>query len=351
MVLPGIKLTKGAGIATLEFLEKSWPMPATPKVAAAFEELKSTLKRKVAEEKPQVPARPPVEEETTWPITEGAPGPFDTLDVIRRVLSSHDLLFLSRQVTYHISASTDIPPVWADVDQVSMAISWLIEHIVRRAAPGSQIAMELKGVNLQSGPGVEFCCTSTDRHMDKAGEQQFLTTLFQGPETTEEVEPLAEARKIILRQQGQLWADIPKPHRPTYHLVLPASAEAARPHPGEQWTYKYDISINNYPLVRKRFGIRKSLSLVEQIERYVRSLVRYPMDMVMAVGDKGVITTIYETQHGAAESVASRISQRLGKESFRIGKKPVDLSFSYHLSLLSPPPASPAKSSAHRQGG
>ena len=351
MVLPSTKLTKGAGIATLEFLEKSWPEPATPKVVAAFEELKSTLKGKPAEAKPMSRTRPAVEEETTWPVGKATRRPFDTLDVVRQVLSSHDLLFLSRQVTYHISASTEVPKVWADAGQVSVALSRMVEHIAKRAAPGSQIAMELKGVTLQSGPGVELICTSTDRLLDKASEQQFLTTLFQEPETTEEVEPLAEARRIILRQQGQLWADIPKPQSPNYHVILPASAEAARPHPGEQWTYKYDISINNYSLVRKRFGIRKSLSLVEQIERYVRSLVRYPMDMVMAIGDKGVITTIYETQHGAAESVASRISQRLGKESFRIGKRPVDLSFSYHLSLLNPPPASQPKGSTSRQSG
>ena len=156
IVPPNVKLAKSAGIATLEFLEKSWPVLTTPTVAAAFEELKSTLKGKVGDKKPSVPARPAVKEETTRPIREDASRPFDTLDIIRRVPSSHDLLFLSRQETYHIAACTETPRVWADEDQVGVAISRMMEHIVRRAAPGSQIAMELKGVALQSGPGVEL---------------------------------------------------------------------------------------------------------------------------------------------------------------------------------------------------
>jgi len=127
---------------------------------------------------------------------------------------------------------------------------------------------------------------------------------------------------------------MPKPHRPIYNIVLPASEAAASRPAEESQTFKYNISIANYANVRKRFGIKKSASLLVQIEHYVKSLVRYPIDMVMSVSDKGIITTIYETQKGAAESVASRISQRLGKEDFRIGKRPVELAFKYELSKL-----------------
>ncbi len=323
------RLAKNAGVATLDFLEQSWPEELSPEIERAF----FTLKNALAAEPVEIA---PLASEPAWPPPEEGEAPFPVMELIRRVLSMHDLLFLSRQVTYHIAASAELPAVWAEPQQVGSALSKLVEHMVRRAVRGSQIRIEIGPLAMHSGPGVEIICSGIDRGLDEAMGRSLITTLFEGAAEGSEAWALAEARRVILSQQGQLWADIPKPHHPIYHIVLPASPQAAAPHPAAHRTYKYDIAISNYANVRKRFGIRKSISLVEQIEHYIRALVRYPMDMVMAIGEKGIITTIYETQQGTAESVASRISQRLGREEFRIGKRPVELTFRYNLSLLHP---------------
>ena len=150
---------------------------------------------------------------------------------------------------------------------------------------------------------------------------------------------LVSCREIISSQGGQMWADLPEPLRPAYYMVLPSSEIAAHAQAVPQKMFKYDISISNYANIRKRFGIKKSLMLVGQIEMYVRALVRHPIDIVSAVREKGLITTIYESPSGYAQSVASRISQRLGTEEFHIGKRTVDLNFHYKLSQL--PTSSP----------
>ncbi len=263
----------------------------------------------------------------------------DPLDLIRRVLRSQDMLFLSRQITYHISSAEDLPTTWADKDQVRLVLSKLIEHVVKRSPRRSSISIGLRQFVLRSGRGVEFKITATDRFLDKMDASEFMANLFSFEIDTDSGISLTECREAILRQNGRFWVDLPKADQPVYHIILPSSEQAADVARVEHYTFKYDILISNFAAVRKRFGIRKSQCLVEQIEHYVRSLVRYPMDMVMSVSEEGIITTIYETEGVVAESVASRISQRLGKEVFRIGKKPVELSFQYHLSALNVTPA------------
>lgn len=317
----------GIDLATLDFIEKAWPGIPPPNVREAFVELRAAL-AKIA---------PPIAPAAAWPPAEGGRARhFDVLDLVRRILAAHDLLFLSRQVTYHVATSADLPMAWADVGQMQFVFSQIIEHLVRRAARASRISIGLAPFALRSGPGLEVAFSSTDRHVGDVDRNAFLAELFQ--ERVDEVSgvSLSDCRQVVARQHGQLWVDFPKPNRPVYHLALPLSQEAQAQAVPAQQTFKYDISISNYADVRKRFGIRKSHSLVTQIEHYVRSLVRYPIDVVMALGDKGIITTIYETQRGTAQSVASRISQRLGAETFRIGKRPVEIAFSYHLSPLSP---------------
>ncbi len=272
---------------------------------------------------------------SVWPPPESRLSLFDPLDLFRRALMSQDMLFLSRQVTYHLAAATGDLEVYADSDQFYLALTKLIEHIVRRSPRGNSIEIGLKPFALRSGPGIEIDISCQDRYLDHPGGQPLLTALL-----TEEVDPhsgiaLSQCQETVRRQRGRLWADIPKAQQIVYHIILPSSPESAHHGGLESQAFKYDIFISNYASVRKHYGIRKSQSLVEQVEHYVRSLVRYPMDMVMSVSDRGMITTIYETQLGAAESVASRISQRLGREEFRIGKKPVELAFRYHLAPLS----------------
>ncbi|MFH1829864.1 MAG: hypothetical protein ABH871_03705 [Pseudomonadota bacterium] len=279
---------------------------------------------------------------------EGTTSPLDPLDLIKQVLRSQDMLFLSRQVAYHIASEAELPDAWANTDQVRLVLSKLMEHIVKRSPRRSNISINLKEFSLRCGPGVEFKIISTDRLLEKMDRSAFMASLFTANIDSESGVSLTECRESILRQRGRFWVDLPKTNQPVYHVVLPTSEEVANVERAEHYTFKYDILISNFAAVRKRFGICKSQSLVEQIEHYVRSLVRYPMDMVMSVGEEGIITTIYETEGGIAESVASRISQRLGREIFRIGKNTVELTFKYHLSALKVTPANHRKA-AHKR--
>lgn len=330
------------GLGALEALEKHWPSAQTLEVKQAFEKLREAFRQiPMGEALTALPS--------TWPSNDAGPRHFDVLDLIRHVFKAHDLLFLSRQVSYHIATTSDLPKAWADADQIQFVFSQIIEHLVRRAARASRVSIALAPFTLRSGQGIGISFSSIDRNLRDIDRQVFLTELFQGHIDAISGISLSDCRQVIVRQRGQLWVDFQKSNRPAYHLVLPISPETAALSPTAQQTFKYDIAISNYADVRKRFGIRKSQSLVMQIEHYVRSLVRYPIDVVMALGDKGIITTIYETQRGTAQSVASRISQRLGTETFRIGKRPVDIAFSYHLSPLSVPPTKIGGASARHQ--
>lgn len=344
-------MSREAWMFALDFLEKAWPGNPTPEVLEAFERLRSTL---MGQRTAKTGAEP-VSQRKTEDI---APSPehleqhgvvhFDPLSLIRRILMTQDMLFLSRQMTYHISASSELPKIWGDPDRLSQAFSHLTEHLVRRADRDSRIDITLRDFSLRNGPGVKISFESSDRQLDDMDSQSFLDSMLHGRTDERSGISLYNCRQAILRQRGQMWADLPKPHRPLYHILLPASEEVAKQPYSEQQTFKYDISIMNFSNVRKRFGIKKSSSLVSQIEHYIRSLVRYPIDMVMAIGEKGMITTIYETQTGSADSVASRISQRLGKEEFRIGKRPVELMFKYRLSQLAPPDNEATRTEAGR---
>lgn len=334
------KLSKNAWEKTLDFLEKAWPASVSSDVDVAFETLREALNGKgekgVITKGAALTTKGKGDTYDSWPPEKVGVTNFDPLDLIKRLMMAQDMLFLSRQITYHISASSELPGIWGDRDRISQSFSRLIEHLVRRADRGSRIDIKIASFSLRNGPGVKISFESHDRLLDDVDSQSFLDSLLHGTKDEESGVSLYNCRQTILHQRGQMWADLPKPHHPLYNILLPASEEAAKQPYSEQQTFKYDIAITNYANVRKRFGIKKSASLVTQIEHYIRSLVRYPIDMVMSLGDKGVITTIYETQKGSANSVASRISQRLGREEFRIGKRTVDLIFRYNLSQLKP---------------
>ncbi|MBT3181015.1 MAG: hypothetical protein HN337_00745 [Deltaproteobacteria bacterium] len=335
-----VKLSKNAWEKTLDFLEKTWPAAKSSSIGDAFESLRNALNGKGTEGVITKDAQPAAQKKDdgrgAWPLEATGVTNFDPLDLIKRLMMAQDMLFLSRQITYHISASSELPGLWGDRDRISQSFSRLIEHLIRRADRGSRIDIKLESFSLRNGPGVKISFESHDRLLDDVDSQSFLDSLLHGSKDEESGVSLYNCRQTILHQRGQMWADLPKPHHPLYNILLPASEEAAKQPYSEQQTFKYDIAITNYANVRKRFGIKKSASLVSQVEHYIRSLVRYPIDMVMSLSDKGVITTIYETQKGSANSVASRISQRLGREDFRIGKRSVDLTFRYNLSQLKP---------------
>lgn len=320
------RLTKGAHLSTLDFLEKAWPDEPSADVKNAFLLLKKSLSEEQPEKKGQ-------DEAASAPPPQSSK--VDILDLIRRILMTQDMLFLSRQITYHISASAEIPKVWVDEDRLVYSMAHLVEHLVKRADRDTEINISISEFKLRNGPGVRISFESSDHEMGDAHNKTLIDKFLDQSIDPRSGISLFDCRQAITNQHGQMWMELPKPCRPAYNIVLPASESTASAPPPDQQTFKYDIAIINYANVRKRFGIKKSASLVAQIENYVRSLVRYPIDMVMSISEKGIISTIYETQKGAANSVASRISQRLGREEFRIGKRPVELMFKYRLSELS----------------
>lgn len=327
IVVNPTKLAKDAHLSTLDFLEKVWPDEPSAEVKNAFQLLKKSLSSEPREEK----------KETDKAVLLPPPGSakLDILDLVRRILMTQDMLFLSRQITYHISASSEIPKVWADEDRLVYSLAHLVEHIVKRSNRDTEISIAISEFKLRNGPGVRISFEGSDHEMGDAHNKALIDKFLDQNVDPKSGVSLFDCRQAITHQHGQMWIELPKPYRPAYNIILPASESTASAPPPDQQTFKYDISIINYANVRKRFGIRKSASLVAQIEHYVRSLVRYPIDMVMSVSEKGIISTIYETQKGAANSVASRISQRLGREEFRIGRRTVELMFKYRLSELS----------------
>lgn len=305
----------------IAFLESQWPGKRSREIREAFVELK-----KIA--KPDAPAQP------LRPVAV-KPSPaksFNILEVVRRTCSAHDFLFLSRQITYHISASADLKPVAGNESQIEAVISELITYVARRAPYNSRIGIELKETVQRQGPAVEVIFKTVDEKIGDISCGTYLEGIFggrgEGGSST-----IIACKEAIFKEGGQLTADLPEPRRPVFRIILRTIAAAPVPM-GDQDIFKYDIAIRNIANVRKRFGIRKSQFLVSQIENFVRSLVRHPIDIVTAMHDKGVITAIYETEKGAAQSVASRISSRLGTEKFQIGKMAVDLDFKYQLSAL-----------------
>lgn len=312
----------------LSFLEKKWPGKLPKEVKGAFSELKKMLKHEFRE--PVV-----TEKAKTGPIRSYAKGkPLDILDLIRRTCAALDLLFLSRQITYHIAASSELSYVFADADQVQSVLSELLRHVVKRAPHGGRIDISMDEVVTRRGRSVEITLGSIDRYisdMTRAG----LMRQFFGEQEGGSHSSIFTCREVMVKQGGHLSVDMPEPKLVIFKIALP-TVVAPEVSAGEQQTFKYDIVIQNIANLRKRFGIKKSHGLVSQVENYVRSLVRHPVDIVMAVPDKGIITAIYETNKGAAQSVASRISHRLGSEEFRIGKNVVEINFKYNLSLLPP---------------
>jgi hypothetical protein len=306
--------------ALVRIVERAWPESKSDDVVRLFEALHDALSLQ------------PADPDQVKPSHERGVQQLDLLDMLRRTFTAHDLLFLRRRITYHIASSSTLPPVRVDHDRVQAAMISLLEYLATHAPRGSRINVQLDEIKLRSGPGVQVSFAGWDDSLKDVDKMTFMNRMYEAHTPTGAA--LVSCREIVSSQGGQMWADLPEPLRPVYYMVLPSSEIAAHAQAAPQKMFKYDISISNYANIRKRFGIKKSLMLVGQIEMYVRALVRHPIDIVLAVREKGVITTIYESPSGSAPSVASRISQRLGTEEFHIGKRVVDLNFRYKLSQL-----------------
>ncbi len=306
----------------LKTIRENWRGPVNPEIAAAFARLELAVAQSMKKKLPQVHVMTDIIE-------------IEPLELIRRNLIAKDMLFLSRQITYHVSSSSDLPTIWGNADRITLAISQLVEYVVKRADRQSKIEIELSSFSLRGQMGVRIRIEYVDRDLENVSNYAFLDDLLCSPEN-KLGSSLCESRQAISHEKGKMWAELKKTCVSEYNIVLPASEDMARMPKKQEKTFKYDISIINYANVRKRFGIKKSLALVYEVEHYVKSLIRYPIDMVMSIGDKGIISTVYESQGNSANSVASRISERLGKEEFQINKKTVELLFQYDLTVLTP---------------
>lgn len=262
---------------------------------------------------------------------------FDMLEHVQHVCSTHDQLFLQKQLRYRVTASADLPKVYASPDKIFMVLSHLISNAIKYAPRASDIEIKLKEVTLRQGAGVEVnvindCEGFSERDRYQIFEK-FYSSKGEKQSRTEGI-GLAVCRDIVQKAFGQLWVDIPSKGKVSFAFVLPC-VEVKLPldSKGAQ-TYKYDITVVNYKELKEKFGSEKSSALLSKIEEEVRHLIRHPIDVVTAFEGNGIISVIYETGEEHAGSVSTRISHRLGNESYRIGKSSIDVMFKYHLSIL-----------------
>lgn len=262
---------------------------------------------------------------------------FDMLHQIQQVCSTHDQLFLQRQLRYHVTASAEIPKAYANPDQIFVVLSHLVSNAIKFAPRASEIEIKAREVSLRQGGGVEVTITNECQNFTEKDRYQIFEK-FYNPKNGESSSVaglgLAVCREIVQKAGGQLWVDIPSKGRVAFAFVLPCAEVIHQIKPKGHQTYKYDITISNFKELKDNIGTEKSSLLLHKIEEEVRKLVRYPIDVVAAFEASGVVSTIYETQEGNASSVAARISQRLGAEEFKIGKSAIPITFKYHLSVL-----------------
>jgi hypothetical protein len=256
------------------------------------------------------------------------------LQVLQDVLLANDHQFLKRQQTYHVSASAALPLVYAEDKQLRLALDRLISHVSSRVRIGGRIEIGAAGSQAHGTPGVEIVISGKDPRLKKMDRSEYLRRIYSLDSKEGEGGVLVTCRQLIATQHGQSWCDIIKNRIVEHHVFLPEQAKQLGAQEKPAQTYRYDIGIRNFANLRKSFGIKKSALIVSQVENVVRSLIRYPLDMVVSDPNEGLITTIYETAGSAAESVAGRISRRLANEPFHSGKKPLELNFRYSLTLL-----------------
>ena len=307
----------------VSFLKTHWPGRRSKKIEEAFSHLKSAIKKG--------PEPTKISAQRSRDVVTGKT--FNILDAVRNTCASHDFFFLSRQLTYHIAATSDLPHVVGNEAQYEAILSELVGYIAKHSPYASKIDIEIKETTLRRGHGLEITFKGRNEALKDISRDNFSKKLFSG--VSPEVLQLQACKEAIIKEGGRFTVDLPEPKHTLFRVTLPTVTVVSQPS-SNQAIFKYDISISNIANVRKRFGIRKSASLVAQVEEFVRSLLRHPIDIVTAVHDKGIITVIYEIQKEAPQSVAGRISARLGSEKFYIGKKEVDLEFRYNLSAIPP---------------
>ena len=247
------------------------------------------------------------------------------LDLVRNVLLQCDKTCLSKQISYHISAASDLPTIFVDPDKITISLKNIVEYIAENTPRGGKFEIKFDGYPLRGQPGIKGTFIIESSSLKHKTEAELLTSAFLSKENTK----ITSSRNIITKEGGQLWLEMPKQKHMQLNFVLPS--KSSQKDDVVQEAYRYEVVFTNYPSVRKRFGKKKALYLLGEIERYIKTLVRYPFDMVVATPEKAMVTIIYETPSSAAKSVTSRVSQRLGSEKFQIGKHVVSINFRYNL--------------------
>jgi hypothetical protein len=267
-------------------------------------------------------------------LQEG-PQHFDIIQLIQKIFASHDMLFLQRQLRYNVSTTADLPKVYGHPDHVLQVLTTLVGNAIKHATRASSIEIGVKEVTLRQGNGIEVtivngCPNFTEKDRYKIFEKFYQKDNAQQPTGV----GLALCRELVQRDHGQLWVDIPEKGKVAFTFVLPCAAVAQVTSQEGTQTFKYDIHISNFDQLMHDLGHERIHAIIDRIESTVRQLVRYPIDVVAAFEQSGIVSTIYETPKGHADSVASRISRRLGTEEFRVGKDQVKLQLKYNLSIL-----------------
>ena len=254
---------------------------------------------------------------------------FDFVDFINQLLKTHDFLFLSRKLSYHVVTTTDLPRAFGSQDEGMAVLTELLAFSAKHADFNSRLEIQIKSVQLRAGPAIEIKFIYQGKTLTELDHQKILEK-FYGKETG----GISLARMSLRKFGGQFWLEFPKQNHVALTFNWPAFDMAQDKAKRSYSTYQYDILITDYSKIRQRFGIVRARKMLGMVENFVKTLVRHPVDMVMAFPERGMVTAIYESQEGTASSVSTRISQKLKKETFRLGRKNVSPQFRYQLSFL-----------------
>lgn len=268
-------------------------------------------------------------------VVQEGPQHFDILQLIQKIFASHDMLFLQRQLRYNVSTTSELPKVYARPEYVLQVLTTLVGNAIKHSTRASTIDIRVKEMALRQGNGVEVAITNTCTNFTERDRYKIFEKFYQKDEgNNPSGVGLALSRELMQQSHGQLWVDIPEKGKVSFTFVLPCTEMAKAAGTEMQQTYKYDIQIADFDKLKHDLGHDRIQTIMGRIETTVRQLVRYPIDVVAVFEQSGMVSTIYETPKGHADSVASRISKRLGSEEFRVGKDPVKLSLKYNLSIL-----------------
>lgn len=302
----------------IDKLQSRWPQPVSKEVQSLFLRARKSLGDLQKPQKTRV-------QKVRF---------FDFLEAMHHVLKAHDLLFLSRHLIYHVVGTFDLPRAHGSSEEAVAILTELVVAAAKRASFHSKLEIQVKGVSLREGPAIQARFVYEVASLNEEERQKILERFFKGAEEGEDASDLAFCRAALRRVGGRLWLEFPKGHHVAFTFHWPGYAVSGVKQSKDYGTHKYDIVITDFTKIRQRFGVARAQKLVHLLEGFVRTLVRHPVDMVMAFPDQGMVTAIYESQEETASSVATRISQRLKKESFRLGTKNVMPHFRYQLSFL-----------------